>query len=121
LSLSSKIKEVNQFTGHPYVISDYDAVAIASIAMTMAKSTTPSVYNADVTKVTQPGGTVVHTYAEALAALKEGKTITYVGAAGPLIFNKYHSAPAAFSFDNYDPTNKEMKPVKIIPGTALTE
>jgi ABC-type branched-subunit amino acid transport system substrate-binding protein len=121
LSLSSKIKEVGQFTGHPYVISDYDAVAITAIAMTMAKSTASTTYNSYVVKVTEPGGTVVHTYAEALAALKENKKITYVGAAGALVFNKYHSAPSAFSFDVYDPKNKEMKPVKIIPGTALTE
>jgi hypothetical protein len=87
--------------------------------MTMAKSTSPATYNADVVKVTTPGGTVVHTYADGLAALKAGKQITYVGASGPLVFNKYHSAGRAFSYDVYDPANKSMKAVSVIPGTAL--
>jgi hypothetical protein len=42
-----------------------------------------------------------------------------VGASGPLAFNKYHSAGRAFSYDNYDPADKSMKAVSIIPGTAL--
>jgi branched-chain amino acid transport system substrate-binding protein len=119
MAQSGKVKEPAQYVGHPYVISDFDAVAITALAMTMANSTTPSVYNADVTKVTAEGGTVVHTYAEGLAALKAGKTITYVGASGPLVFNQYHSAGRAFSYDVYDPASKSMKPASVIPGTAL--
>jgi hypothetical protein len=119
LSLGAKVKNPDQYIGHPYAISDFDAVAITALAMTMAKSTSPSVYNADVTKVTAPGGTVVHTYAQGLAALKAGKKITYVGASGPLVFNKYHSAGRAFSYDDYDAANKSMKAVTVIPGTAL--
>jgi branched-chain amino acid transport system substrate-binding protein len=119
LSLGSRVKNPDQYVGHPYAISDFDAVAITALAMTMAKSTSPGTYNADVTKVTAPGGTVVHTYAEGLAALKSGKQITYVGASGPLVFNKYHSAGRAFSYDDYDPANKSMKAVTVIPGTAL--
>jgi branched-chain amino acid transport system substrate-binding protein len=119
LSLGSKVKNPSQYVGHPYAISDFDAVAITALAMTMAKSTSPSTYNADVTKVTAPGGTIVRTYAAGLAALKAGKKITYVGASGPLVFNKYHSAGRAFSYDNYDPADKSMKAVSVIPGTAL--
>jgi branched-chain amino acid transport system substrate-binding protein len=119
LSLGSKVKNPSQYVGHPYAISDFDAVAITALAMTMAKSTSPATYNADVVKVTTPGGTVVHTYADGLAALKAGKQITYVGASGPLVFNKYHSAGRAFSYDVYDPANKSMKAVSVIPGTAL--
>jgi ABC-type branched-subunit amino acid transport system substrate-binding protein len=119
LALSGPISNPAQYVGHPYVISDYDAVAITALAMTMAKSTNPSVYNPYIVKVTAPGGTVVHTYADALAALKAGKTIQYVGASGTLIFNKYHSAGRAFSYDVFDPAIKSMKPVAVIPGTAL--
>jgi ABC-type branched-subunit amino acid transport system substrate-binding protein len=119
LAQGAQVQNPVQYVGHPYVISDYDAVAITALAMTMAKSTTPSVYNSFIVKVTAPGGTVVHTYADALAALKAGKTIQYVGASGPLIFNKYHSAGRAFSYDVYDPATKSMKPVTVIPGTAL--
>jgi ABC-type branched-subunit amino acid transport system substrate-binding protein len=119
LKLGSQVKNPAQYVGQPYAISDFDAVNITALAMTMAKSTTPSVYNADIPKVTQPGGTVVHTFATALAALKTGKTIQYVGASGPLVFNKYHSAGRAFSYDVYDPKAKAMKPTTVIPGTAL--
>jgi branched-chain amino acid transport system substrate-binding protein len=119
LAQSGPVKNPGQYVGQPYAISDYDAVAITALAMTMAKSTTPSVYNSDITKVTAPGGTVVHTYAAGLAALKAGKTITYVGASGPLVFNKYHSAERAFSYDDYDAATKAMKPISVIPGTAL--
>jgi ABC-type branched-subunit amino acid transport system substrate-binding protein len=119
LKLGSQVKNPAQYVGQPYAISDFDAVNITALAMTMAKSTSPSVYNADITKVTQPGGTVVHTFADALAALKSAKTIQYVGASGPLVFDKYHSAGRAFSYDVYDPKAKAMKPTTVIPGTAL--
>ena len=119
LGLSSQVKNPGQYVGQPYAISDFDAVAITALAMNLAKSTNPSAYNAYVTQVTAPGGTVIHTYAEGLAAIKAGKKITYVGASGPLVFNKYHSAGRAFSYDVYDPTNKSMKPVTVIPGIAL--
>lgn len=119
LSLGSQVKNPGQYVGQPYAISDFDAVAITALAMTMAKSTKPSDYNAYVTKVTAPGGTTVHTYADGLAAIKAGKTITYVGASGPLVFDKYHSAGRAFSYDVYDAPSKSMKAVSIIPGTAL--
>lgn len=119
LGLAGQVKDPGQYVGQPYAISDFDAVAITALAMTMAKSTSPTVYNADIPKVTQPGGTVVHTYADALAALKAGKQIQYVGASGPLVFNKYHSAGRAFSYDVYDPKAKAMKPVKVIPGSVL--
>jgi hypothetical protein len=119
LAQSGPIKNPSQYVGQPYAISDFDAVAITALAMTMAKSTTPSVYNADITKVTAAGGTVVHTYKDGLAALKAGKTIQYVGASGPLVFNKYHSAGRAFSYDVYDPKAKAMNPTAVIPGTAL--
>jgi branched-chain amino acid transport system substrate-binding protein len=119
LALSGQIKDPSQYAGQPYAISDFDAVAITALAMTMAKSTKPTDYNADITKVTAQGGTVVHTYADGVTALKAGKTIQYVGASGPLVFNQYHSAGRAFSFDVYDPANKSMKPTKIIPGSVL--
>ena len=41
------------------------------------------------------------------------------GASGALIFNKYHSAGRAFSFDEFDPATKNMKSTFVIPGTAL--
>jgi ABC-type branched-subunit amino acid transport system substrate-binding protein len=120
-SLSSKIPNASQYLGHPYTISDFDAVSITALAMTEAHSTNPSVYNKFVVKVTAPthGATVVHSYADGLAALKAKKTIQYVGASGPLVFDKYHSAGRSFSYDKYDAATKSMVPVTVIPGSAL--
>jgi len=121
LGLSSKIPGASQYIGHPYAISDYDAITITGLAMNQAHSTAPSVYNRYVVKVTAatPGATVVHTYAQGLAAIKAHKTIQYVGASGPLVFDRYHSAGRSFSFDRYDAPTKSMVPVTVIPGTAL--
>lgn len=121
LTLGGKVQDPSQYVGQTYAISDYDAVNITALAMTEAKSTSPSTYNSFVTKVTAPtpGAVVVHDYASGLTALKAGKQIQYVGASGPLVFDKYHSAGRAFSYDTFDAAAKSMTPVTIIPGTAL--
>jgi branched-chain amino acid transport system substrate-binding protein len=121
LTLGGKVQNPSQYVGQTYAISDYDAVNIAALAMTEAKSTSPSAYNGFVAKVTAaaPGATVVHSYAAGLTALKAGKQIQYVGASGSLVFNQYHSAGRAFSYDTYDAASKSMNPVTVIPGTAL--
>jgi hypothetical protein len=121
LTLGGKVQNPSQYVGQTYAISDYDAVNITALAMTEAKSTSPSTYNSFVTKVTAatPGAVVVHDYASGLKALKAGKQIQYVGASGPLVFDKYHSAGRAFSYDTFDAATKSMTPVTIIPGTAL--
>jgi branched-chain amino acid transport system substrate-binding protein len=121
LTLGGKVQDPSQYVGQTYAISDYDAVNITALAMTEAKSTSPSTYNSFVTKVTAatPGAVVVHDYADGLTALKAGKQIQYVGASGPLVFDKYHSAGRAFSYDTFDVSTKSMIPVTIIPGTAL--
>jgi ABC-type branched-subunit amino acid transport system substrate-binding protein len=122
LGLGSKVKDPSQYAGHPYSISDYDAVNITALAMLEAKSTEPAKYNPFITKVTAaaPGATVVHTFDEGAGALKSAKTIQYVGASGPLAFDKYHSAARAFAYDSYDPATKAMKVTKVIPGSALS-
>jgi peroxiredoxin family protein len=121
MGLGSQVQDPGQYIGHPYTIGDFDAVTIMALAMVAANSTSSKVYNSYVTKVTAPsaGATVVHNYADGLSALKAGKTIQYVGASGPLVFNKYHSAGRAFSYDDYDPTTQAMNPTTVIPGTAL--
>jgi hypothetical protein len=62
--------------------------------MDMAKSVDPGTFVADIPKVTASasGATVVSTYAQGVAALKAGKTIDYVGAAGPMVFNQFGTA-----------------------------
>jgi ABC-type branched-subunit amino acid transport system substrate-binding protein len=118
---SPTVKDPSQYAGHPYSISDYDAVQITALAMTEAKSTKPTDYNSFIPKVTAaaPGAQVVHNYADGVKAIKAGKTIQYIGASGPLVFNQNHSAERAFSFDVFDPKTKSMTPTQVIPGSAL--
>ena len=92
-----------------------------ALAMDAAKSTAPKVFNAYIPKVTSaaPGAVVVHSYSAGRQALAQGKTIQYIGASGPLVFDKYQSAGRAFAYFEYDPSNKSMAVKTVIPGTAL--
>jgi ABC-type branched-subunit amino acid transport system substrate-binding protein len=121
LRLGSQVQNSARFVGNPYAIGDFDSVIIAALAMVAANSTSPRIYNSFITRVTDqsPGATLVHSYADGLAALKAGKTIQYVGASGPLVFNPFHSAGRAFSYEDFDPATKSMKTSSVIPGTAL--
>ncbi len=80
----------------------YDAVVIAALAMTAANSTNPHVWVKDITKVTNPPGTPVYTYAQGVALLKQGKKINYQGASGPLDFNQYHNVFSGFDVQQFD-------------------
>jgi branched-chain amino acid transport system substrate-binding protein len=121
LGLGSKIQDVNQYVAHPYTIADYDAVQIAALAMTEANSTKGSDYNKDITDIVAPGAgkTVVHTYADGVAAIKKGEKIQYIGANGVLTFDQYHSAPSAFALFNYDPSTKQPVVAKVLPSSAF--
>jgi branched-chain amino acid transport system substrate-binding protein len=79
---------------NPFVAASYDGVVSFALAMVAAKSVDPSVYEAFIAKVTTPGhgAIAVSTYAQGVAALKAGKTIDYVGAAGPMVFNQHNTA-----------------------------
>ena len=87
---AGKVQQPAQYAQHPYAIADYDAINITALAMVEAKSTTPTVYNKFITKVTAaaPGAVQVTSYAQGLKELKAGKTIQYVGAGGTLAFNQ---------------------------------
>ena len=121
LTLGSKVHDPKQYLVHPYAIADYDAIMIASLAMTEAKSTKGSDFNKLITQVTAPkaGATIVHSYAEGVRALKAGKKIQYIGTSGSLVFNRYHSAPSAFAQFRYDPKTKQPVVVKLIPGSKI--
>jgi hypothetical protein len=84
----------------------------------MAKSLDPSAYVADIPKITAgaPGATVVSTYAQGVAALKAGKTIEYVGAAGPMVFNQYGTANRPYAPWTYNADAHSW-----IMGTTLPE
>jgi hypothetical protein len=51
-----------------------------------------------------PGATVVHSFADGVAALKAGKKIRYIGPGGPTNFDSYHDSTGLFQIDTYDPS-----------------
>lgn len=74
----------------------YDGVIIAALAEDAAHATTGPAVNAEIPKVTEPGGELVYSYAEGKAALAAGKHITYIGASGPFYYNTYHNVFGPF-------------------------
>lgn len=102
------------------VAATYDGVISFALAMDAAKSTSPSVYVKDIPKVTSasPGATVVHTYAQGVAALKAGKTIQYVGAGGPMLFDKYNTAARPYAVYKFNPSAKAWEVQQTLPLSA---
>jgi branched-chain amino acid transport system substrate-binding protein len=72
-----------------YQAETYDAFIIAALAMEASGVTTGSGVDANLVNVAAPGGTVVKSFAEGVAALKRGEAIDYEGASGNLNFNKF--------------------------------
>jgi ABC-type branched-subunit amino acid transport system substrate-binding protein len=110
LAVQGKLaKPVQQWENNSFSESGYDGVVTLALAMDAAKSTNGAVYNSYIMKVTAPGKgkEVVYTYSAGKAALAAGKQIQYVGASGPLLFNRYHNsfgAQAVESFPANTPT-----------------
>ncbi|MCL8207015.1 MAG: ABC transporter substrate-binding protein [Actinomycetia bacterium] len=88
----------------------YDAVIIAALAMTAAHSTDPKVWVNDITKVSNPPGVPVYTYAQGVKELQAGKKINYEGATGPDDFNQYHNVFGGWDVAQFD-TSGNLHPV----------
>ncbi len=103
LASSAQVPKPSQWSSDPYTMTDYDAVVVMALSMIAAKSTDPSVYNSYVIRITQAstGATVVHSFQEGKAALASGKTIQYVGAGGPIIFDQWHNSAGGFEVAKY--------------------
>ena len=103
LASGSQVPKPGQWSSDPYSMTYYDAVNVMALAMLAAKSTEPAVFNKDVVTVTAPGSgkTVVTSFAAGKAALAAGKQIQYVGAGGPIVFDKWHNSTGAFEAAKY--------------------
>ena len=101
LTTSSHVSasDVPVVTGIGVIAGLYDGDIAMALAMVAAKSTSGPVWNKYIATVTAPGKnkTVVHTYADGLAALNAKKQIDYVGTGGQILFNKYHNSAGNFS------------------------
>ena len=86
----------------PTTFNEYDALVIAALAMTEAKSTDPKVWVKHIADVASPPGTACTDYAACLTLLKAGKQINYEGAGGTNDFNKYHNVFSGFNIVGFN-------------------
>jgi ABC-type branched-subunit amino acid transport system substrate-binding protein len=103
LASGSQVPKPSQWSTDPYSMTYYDSVNVMALAMLAAKSTSPAVFDKYITNVTEPGPgkKVVSTFTAGKAALKAGQQIQYVGAGGPIVFNRWHNSTGAFEAARY--------------------
>jgi ABC-type branched-subunit amino acid transport system substrate-binding protein len=89
-----------------YAMTSYDGTNLMALAMLKSKSTVPATYNATIASLVKPspGAVVVSDFADGKKALDAGKTIQYVGAAGPIVWNHYHNVVGIFEVVKVDAT-----------------
>ena len=87
----------------PGAVHLYDGINLAALAMVEAKSTSPSVYAPFIAKIGDgsAGAEVVYSFAQGIAALKQGKAIRYEGPGGPTNFDSFNDSTGIFQIDTY--------------------
>ncbi len=86
--------------GAPAADRSYDAAAILGLAIAQAGKAESAAIRDAVRRVLDPKGTVIHAgaaeFRKALALIKEGKPIRYVGVIGPVQFDRYGDITGPF-------------------------
>ncbi|HEX3979343.1 MAG TPA: ABC transporter substrate-binding protein [Solirubrobacteraceae bacterium] len=87
----------------PGAVHLYDGINLAALAMLASHSTSSDSFKPWIEKIGDgvPGATVVHSFSEGAAALKQGKKIRYIGPGGPTSFDAYHDSTGIFQVDKY--------------------
>jgi ABC-type branched-subunit amino acid transport system substrate-binding protein len=118
--VNTKGTDPKEFTTDLYARSQYDGGILMALAMTKAKNFSPAVYNKYIREFLQPGSnkTVVHDYAEGVAALKAGKDIYYEGALGPIKMNRYDNVETAMGIQIWEP-NATFKQIGAVPNQEI--
>jgi ABC-type branched-subunit amino acid transport system substrate-binding protein len=88
----------------------YDGIVMTALAMVAAGSTSPATYNPKIRDIGNgtAGATVVHTYADGLQALRNGKSIRFVGAGGETNFNQWNNSQQGYILVKYDDQGNEV-------------
>jgi branched-chain amino acid transport system substrate-binding protein len=104
----------------PGAVHLYDGINLAALAMLQAKSTSPDVFKSHIEAIGNgvPGATVVHSFAEGAAALKQGKPIRYEGPGGPTSFDAYHDSTGIFQVDTYS-VSGAVNAIANLPASQL--
>ena len=99
----------------------YDAVIIASLAMTAAKSTDAKVWVDKIKDVANSPGTQCYTYKDCVGLLNQGKKINYEGATGPEDFNQYHNVAGDWDIAQYTSDGSKLNVVLHVPASAVDQ
>ncbi|MGI8714852.1 MAG: hypothetical protein ACR2NR_17060, partial [Solirubrobacteraceae bacterium] len=103
----------------PGAVHLYDGINLAALAMLASHSTSSTVFKPWIEKIGNgvPGATVVNSFAQGAAALKQGKQIRYEGPGGPTSFDAYHDSTGLFQVDQYTAGGT----VKVVSNLATSE
>lgn len=103
-----------------YLPNAYDATVLVGLAMHQSRSTKAEAIRDAMRKVTNPRGEKVYAgvveIKRAMMLLSEGKAIQYIGASGPLQFDKYGDIAAPMSVWSVDDKGKVQ-----VTGTVTVE
>jgi neutral amino acid transport system substrate-binding protein len=98
------------YKGKSPTVHLYDGIIMTALAMVAANSPDPAVYNPKIIEIANgvSGATVVNTFKDGVAALKDGKAIRYVGAAGENNFNQYNNSQQGYNLVTMDKDGNEV-------------
>lgn len=99
----------------PTTFNEYDAVVIAALAMTEAKSTDPKDWVTHIADVSSPPGAQCTDYASCVSLIKQGQEIDYQGAGGDDNFNQYHNVFSGFSVVGFNPDQSNTAGTYVTP------
>lgn len=98
LASKKQVASASTYSADPFSIANYDAVNLVALAMLDKKTTDTKQLSNVIGYLTRPkkNDVVVHSFEQGKKALLAGKTIQYQGAAGPIVFNKWHNVGSSY-------------------------
>jgi ABC-type branched-subunit amino acid transport system substrate-binding protein len=98
------------YKGKSPTVHLYDGIIMTALAMVAANSADRTAYNPKIIDIANgvSGATVVSTFKEGADALKAGKSIRYVGAAGENNFNQYNNSQQGYNLVTMDKDGNEV-------------
>jgi neutral amino acid transport system substrate-binding protein len=98
------------YKGKSPTVHLYDGIILTALAMVAANSADPTVYNPKIFDIANgvSGATVVSTFKDGVTALKAGKSIRYVGAAGENNFNQWNNSQQGYNLVTMDKDANEL-------------
>ena len=95
-----------QWFGDSYAMAAWDSINLMALAAEEAKSAKPAAFRPFIAKVASPspGAVPVHSFAQGKKAILAGKKIQYIGAVGPITFDRWNNSPGQFEMVKSDGT-----------------